>query len=215
MVIGFRLYHYLPLEKDIILHLNRIESPLHKNALCQAWLNWPSDSFKFQHCIFAISYLSPLPNKTWPLIWTNLNPFYLRMLWVIISWNWPSGSEEKYFLNCQCSFHYFVIMSLWKRAWPFIWTNSHSQHPRMLCAKFSLNCPGGSGFLNFVIWFLPFRNYLPLKKGEALHLNILESPLSKKNIHYFLIWSPGGSPEDLKILNKFCPMILKKKNSEK
>ena len=31
-------------------------------------------------------------------------------------------------------------------------------------------------FFNFVYVFLPFRNYLPLEKGGALHLNKLESP---------------------------------------
>ena len=28
--------------------------------------------------------------------------------------------------------------------WFFIWTNLNSLHPRMLCAKFSWNCPSGS-----------------------------------------------------------------------
>ena len=36
-------------------------------------------------------------------------------------------------------FRYFVIISPWKRAWPFIWTNMNSHHPRMLCAKFGWN----------------------------------------------------------------------------
>ena len=42
-------------------------------------------------------------------------------------------------------FHYFVIISPWKRAWPFIWTNLNSLHPRMFCAKFGWNWPSGSG----------------------------------------------------------------------
>ena len=32
-------------------------------------------------------------------------------------------------------FHYFVIISPWKRAGLFIWTNLNPLHPRMLCAK--------------------------------------------------------------------------------
>ena len=32
-------------------------------------------------------------------------------------------------------FCYFIIISPWKRLWPFIWTNLHPLHPRMLCAK--------------------------------------------------------------------------------
>ena len=33
-------------------------------------------------------------------------------------------------------FHHFVIISLWKRAGPFIWTNLNPCYPRMLCARF-------------------------------------------------------------------------------
>ena len=42
-------------------------------------------------------------------------------------------------------FHYFVIISTWKRAGPFIWTNLNPLHPSMLCAKFGWNWPCGSG----------------------------------------------------------------------
>ena len=31
------------------------------------------------------------------------------------------------------------------QAWPFIWTNLNSLHPKMLCAKFGSNWPTGSG----------------------------------------------------------------------
>ena len=42
-------------------------------------------------------------------------------------------------------FRHFVIISPWKRAGPFIWTNLNPLHPRMLCAKFDWNWPSGSG----------------------------------------------------------------------
>ena len=42
-------------------------------------------------------------------------------------------------------FSYFVIISPWKRAEPFIWTNLNHLHSLMLCAKFSWNWPSGSG----------------------------------------------------------------------
>ena len=51
----------------------------------------------------------------------------------------------------------------------------------MICAKFGLNCPSGSGedFLILSMSFRYIRNYLPLEKGRALHLNKIESPSPK------------------------------------
>ena len=42
-------------------------------------------------------------------------------------------------------FRCFVIVSPWKKARPFIWTNLNSLHSRMLCAKFRWNWLFGSG----------------------------------------------------------------------
>ena len=78
------------------LHLNKLESPSHKNALCQ------------------------------------------------FGWNWPSGSEED-FLFSSMHFRYFVMISAWIRARPFVWKNLNPHHPRMHCAKFGWNRLGGSG----------------------------------------------------------------------
>ena len=120
--------------------------------------------------------------RTVPFIWTNLNPLHPRMLCAKFSWNWLSGPGEKDFIILSMYFHYFVIISPWKRAGPFIWTNLNSLYPRMLCAKFGWNWLSGSGEEDFLIlsMFFPyFCNYLPLEKGGALHLNKLESPSSK------------------------------------
>ena len=43
---------------------------------------------------------------------------------------------QKMILNLSMYFRYFVMISPWKRAGPFIWTNLNPLHPRMLCAKF-------------------------------------------------------------------------------
>ena len=59
-------------------------------------------------------------------------------------WNWPTGSVEEDFKILSMYFRYFDINSPWKRAWPFIWTNLNSIHPRMHCAKFCWNWPFSS-----------------------------------------------------------------------
>ena len=45
----------------------------------------------------------------------------------------------------------------------------------MLCAKFGWNWPNDSGEEDFLKVISLFFNYLPLEKGEAIHLNKLES----------------------------------------
>ena len=42
-------------------------------------------------------------------------------------------------------FRYFVIISSWKKARPFSWTNLNPLHKRMLSAKFGWTMPSGSG----------------------------------------------------------------------
>ena len=66
-------------------------------------------------------------------------------------------------------FHYFVIISPWKRAGPFIWTNLNPFHPRMLCAKFDLNWPSGSGeedFYKLSIYLYYFPIISPLGRAR-------------------------------------------------
>ena len=83
--------------------------------------------------------------RTGPFIWTNLNPLRLRMHRTKFGWNWLSGSREEDFLISSMYFHYFVIISPWKRAEPFIWTNLNPLQPMMLCAfVFGWNWPSGS-----------------------------------------------------------------------
>ena len=67
------------------------------------------------------------------------------MIYAKFGWNWPSGSGEEDFLNLSIYFHNFAIISPWKRAGPFIWTNLNPLHLRMLCAKFGWNWSTGSG----------------------------------------------------------------------
>ena len=61
-----------------------------------------------------------------------------------LRWNWPI-SGALCFTNTSCC--NVVIISPWKRAGSFIWTNLNPLHPspKDACAKFGSNCPSGSG----------------------------------------------------------------------
>ena len=81
-----------------IIHLIILKSPSPKDALCQIWLNLPSNSgeedHSFSQCILLLCSYFPL-QKDMAL---HLNKFELpslKMLCVKYSWNWPSGSGEQ------------------------------------------------------------------------------------------------------------------------
>ena len=63
--------------------------------------------------------------------------------------------------------------------WFFILTNLNLLHPKMHCVMFGWNWPSGFREEDFYFFFNVFsllRNYLLLKRDEALLLNILQSP---------------------------------------
>ena len=131
--------NYLPLEKELTHHLNKLESASAEEALCQVWLKlaqwfWRNFFFYFVN-VFSLfqSYLS-LEKGGIP----HLNKLELAEISPVVL-------EEKIFLILSMYFRYFVIISPWDRVGPFIWTNLNPLHPRMLCAKFGWNWPSGSG----------------------------------------------------------------------
>ena len=58
--------------------------------------------------------------------------------------NLRSGSGGD-FLVLSMHFRYFLIISHWKKAWPFIWIDLNSLHLSGLCAKFDWNWRSDSG----------------------------------------------------------------------
>ena len=74
------------------------------------------------------------------------------------------------------------------------WTNLNPFHPKMLCGRFGWNWLSGS--LNLVNVFSLFRNYLPLEKRRALHLNT---------------WIPFTQGCFDPSLGEIRPVVLKKK----
>ena len=82
-------------------------------------------------------------------------------------------------------FHYFVIIFLWKRAGPFIWTNLNLLHPRVFYAKIGWNWPSGIGEDNFKISSMYFHHFVIISpwKRTGPFISSYESP-SLKDVLY-------------------------------
>ena len=76
-------------------------------------------------------------------------------------------------------FQYFVIISPWKRVWPFIWANLHPIPPRMLCANFGWNWLMVLKIFKVCPCIFDISLSFPFEKGVALHLNKLKPPSPK------------------------------------
>ena len=96
--------NYLPLEKGVVLHLNNLESPSPKDAVCQVWLKlaqwfWRKIYLNFVNIFSLFRNYLPLEQR----VALHLNK-QARMLCAKFGWFWR-------------------IISPWTRTWPFIWTN--------------------------------------------------------------------------------------------
>jgi hypothetical protein len=88
------------LEKGVPLHLKKLESPLPRDDLHQAWLNlaqwfWLEKMFKWTHPISTFLWLSPLWTRPGPLFeqtWIPFTQIYLCQVWI-----WHAGSGEGFF----------------------------------------------------------------------------------------------------------------------
>ena len=142
--------NHLLLEKGGALHLNKLESPSPKDALCQVWLKltqwfWRRRFLNFVNVFSQFRNYLPL-EKDGVLHLNKLESpspkDALCQVWLkLAQWFWSSS-----FFNSVNVFSLFIslIISPWKRAGPFIWTNLNPLHPRMLCTKFGWNWPSGS-----------------------------------------------------------------------
>ena len=114
-----------------------------------------------------------------------------RMLCAKFGWKCLSGSGEEDLIILYMYFHYFIIISPWKRAEALLFNKLESPSPKDAFCKVWLKLAQWlwrRRFLNFVNLFSLIRNYLPLEKGVALHLNKIESPLLKDALSLIHIW---------------------------
>ena len=144
----------------MVLHLSKLKSPSSKDAFCQVWLKlaqwfWRRRFVNFVkvfslfrnyfplekgRALYLKKLESPLPKDAFSQVW-----------FILVQWFW------RFFFNFVNVFCYIVVISLWKRAGPFIWTNVNPLHPRMICAKFGWNWFSGSGGEGFLISSMYFH----------------------------------------------------------
>ena len=91
--------YYLSIEKVVALHLNKLESPSPKDALCQVWLKLALWDLRKRY-LFIANVFSLFRNyfplkRAWPFIWKKFNLLHPRMLCANFGWNLPSGSGEE------------------------------------------------------------------------------------------------------------------------
>ena len=133
--------------------------------------------------------------RTRPFIWTKLNSLHSRLLCAKFSWNKPSGSRGEDF-NLTMYFRYFVIISPWKRAWPFIWRNLNSLYSRK--CLFDWFWPSGSEKI------FEFRRYI-------FAISLL-SPIGKGlGPSFEQTWIPFTQGCFVPSLVEIDPMVLEKK----
>ena len=150
-----------------------------------------------------------------------IRPLINVTIYFLALWIWSAFSVERCGPWASC----LISCRLWK--------NLNSHHPRMLCAKFGWNWPGGSGsdfLLNFVNVYLLFHHYLPLEKDgpfyyliEWVVLKIFKlvnvffaisklSPLGKRRDHSFeQTWISFTQGCFVPCLVEIGPVVLEKK----
>ena len=125
-------------------------------------------------------YLSSASGSKQPILIRLFHQKMLCMLCIKFCWNWPSGCGGFFFRILSMYFRYFIIISPWKRALLFIWTNLSSLHPGMLCAKSGRTWPVVLEFFMSSVYVCYFVIISPWKNGVTLHLNKLEPPSPKR-----------------------------------
>ena len=157
----------------MVLQLNILKLTSPKDLIEIGLVVLEKNILRFHQWFFTISKLSPL-RKRWAL---HLNYFKspspkdaLCQVWLKLV-KWFLGRRFSYIVNV---FHYFVIISPWKRTGPFLNTlEFHS--PKVARCRVWLKLAQWfleRRFLNFVNVFSLFRSF-------ALHLNKVKSPSRK------------------------------------
>ena len=141
--------------------LTRETVPINKHICGNLWLRENIHYLLFENWMVIIC------------IWVHSTNDVLCQVWLkLVRWFWRT------FLTFVKAFLYFVIISPWKTAWPFIWTYLNSLHPSMLCSKFGWTWPG---------WFSR-RRWKCAKFTDGLTDNGLQA-IWKAHLSFQLRWA--------------------------
>ena len=102
------------------------------------------------------------------------------------------------------TFSFFVIISPWKRLWPFILIRLNSLHLRMFCAKFGPVVLEKKIFEFRQCFIFLFRNYHPCKRAWPLIWTNLISLHPRMSCAKFGWNWPSGSGEEFFFLICLC-----------
>ena len=167
----------------MVLHLNKLESPSPKDALCQVWLKlaqwfWRRRSLNFSNVFSPFRNYLTLGKERGPSfeqIWIRFTqgcfvPSFVEIGSVVL--------EKKVFKFHQCISLFCNYLPL-KRGRALHLNKLEFPSPKNAFWQVWLKLAqwfSRRRFLKVVNLFLLFPNYLPFGKGVAVHLNKLESP---------------------------------------
>ena len=115
----------LVLEKKFFFNCYFLIINCHIIYLSPYYLSWERRRFSILNKLESTS-----PTDRLCLVWLKMAHWFSRGYFQI--------RRLMYFRN-------FIVIFLWKRKWPYIWTNCDPLHPWMFCAKFGWNWPDASG----------------------------------------------------------------------
>ena len=151
-------------------------------------------------------YYLPMQKKVWPFHLKKLKSSLPRDAFCQFWRKWSMWFYRRRFFNFRCFCYYlpfekyFVIILPWKSAWPFIWINKYTLHPRMICAKFDWNWLSGSGeevFFKSSMYFRYFVFISRCKRAKPFIWTNLNSLHPRMHCAKFSWNWPSGSGEKI------------------
>ena len=136
--------HWKRAEPFIWTNLNSLQPKMICAKLSWYWPTGSGEDFLNLSMYFRNFVIISPWKRARTFILSNLNPLHPRIIHAKFGWNWTSGSGEEDFKNLFMYLSNFEIISPWKIAGPFLWTNLNPLHPRIISAKFGRNSQSGS-----------------------------------------------------------------------